>query len=155
MHNDPRNNLKFRVRRRISKTSSRENRYRRTSESVTEMVAVDDPSKSPEAFDGRCVLRHMRSAYREYAAALEYRSSSDFKNLLATIIYRAPKKRNSSFTWRELDHTLLHMRWLIEGAIEGLENTDQFTLADKVRWGLNELKDITESAKWVQVQLSR
>lgn len=148
MHDDPNNDVKFRIRKQISK--KRDNFNRRIS--VTEEVAVADPLKSPEASNGRCVLRHMRSAYREYADTLDYHSSGTFKNLLSTIIAWIPKRRNASFRWKELFNTLLHMRWLIESVIEGLERTGRFSLADGISCGLNELRNITEGAKLAQKQ---
>lgn len=143
MHHDPNNNVKFSVRKKISEVRQQSRRI-----STTEMVAVDDPLKSPEAFDGRYVLRHMRSSYREYADSLDYHSSSDLKILLATIIARVPKRRNPSFTWGALFETLFHMRWLVQSVVEGLQHTDRFSLAENIRWELNELQDITESAQW-------
>ena len=148
VHNDSSNDVKFRVRTRISKRKVDNNRCIFT----TQDIAVSNPSESPEASDGRLVLKHMCSAFRVYADVLDY-PSSEFKTHLSQIIGRTPRKRNPSLTWAILFNTLFLMRYFIEKVADVLESNDRYTLASLTRVGINELNDITENAKQAQ-QLS-
>ena len=141
MHDDPNNDVKFRTKKKVYDIKSRHIRT-----TVTKDVPVSNPAKSPEASDGRKVLKHMCQNYRQYADALNYQSSSDFKTMLKQIIGRVPTRRNHSLTWDSLFNTVYHMRNLMEIIGECLEQTDKFTLADHAQDGGKRLREIAESA---------
>ena len=148
VHNDPSNDVEFHVRRRISKRKVDNNLCILTTKDMT----VTNPSKSPEASDGRLVLKHMRSAHRVYGDVLGY-PSSQFKTYLSQIIDKTSRKRNPPLPWAILFNSLFLMRNFIKMVVDGLEGNDRYSLASLTRVGINELNDITENAKRAQ-QLS-
>ena len=141
VHNDPNNNVKFQTKKKVY--DAKEKRRRTT---VTEDVPVANPASSPEASDGRKVLKHMCQNYRQYAALLDFKSSFTFKSYMKQILGRIPKRRNPSLTWGALFNTLYHMRTFMENIGDGLESTDKFALAGFARDGAKRLREIAEGA---------
>lgn len=141
MHDDPNHDVKFRTKKKVYDIKLRD---RRTT--VTEDVPVPNPANSPEASDGRKVLKHMCQNYRQYADALNYKSSSNFKRNLKQIIGRIPKRRNHSLTWDSFFNTVYYMRSFMETIGECLEETDMFAIADCARDGAKRLREIAEGA---------
>ena len=151
VHNDPRNDVKFRVRKKIYKLRTDVNRHI----STTEDKAVD-PSECMEAFDGRRILKHLRSesAFRVYADILDI-SSSEFKKHLCEIIGRTQRRPNPSLTWPTLFDTLYRMRNFIDCVANGLEGSDKSSLAVVIQQGVNDFNDIIKNAEDAQQLLSQ
>ena len=141
VHNDPNNSVKFHTKKKVY--DAKEKRRRTT---VTEDVPVSNPASTPEASDGRKVLKHMCQNYREYAALLDFKSSFTFKSYMKQILGRIPKRRNPSLTWITLFDTLYRMQRFLENIGECLESTDKFALAGFACDGAKRLREITEGA---------
>lgn len=149
VHNDPGNDVKFHIKKKIS--TIKQNHRRAT---VTEDMPVASTSElqCPEAFDGRLVLRHMRRVdnFHEYADALDYRNPNDFKRDIGQILGRIPGRRNPSMTWVILFDTLYRMECFLKKAVEGLKCTNKFDLAPTISDSIQHLKDIIKKAKNAQ-----
>lgn len=149
VHKNPNNSVKFCTRKKI-RTIKKKNRRA----TLTEDVPVDSPMQCQEAFEGRCILRHMRQGknFYEYADVLHYHKPRELKSDIDQILGRIPGRRTPSLTWGSLFATLHCMESLLEKAHTGLQHANRF-LALKINEGINGLGDIIEKASHVQ-QLS-
>ena len=146
VHDDPKNDVKFRIRKKIH-----EKKLNHCRTTVTKDVAVSQPCKCPEAFDGRAVLRHMRYYVSCYASAIDYHGgSNDLKILIDRILGRVPRKRNHSLTWDALLNTLFDMRSLLEIIADALQDAANFKLSEQIKIGVRELQHITQCSTRAQ-----
>ena len=145
IHDDPANDVKFRIKK---KTTLDKQRHRRVT--VTEEVPASSPNdreQCPEAFDGPTILKHMRRGGNlpEYADALDFRSQ-DLKRAIDQILGRIPGKRNPTTTWDSLFDTLYRMTAFFTEISDGLTRNNKSTLASAVDEGKDQLESITEKA---------
>ena len=155
VHNDPSNSVKFHTRKKIHIIKDKHRRRRTT---VTEDVPVDSPSDSvrcPEAFEGRCILRHMHQGknFYEYADELDYHKPRELKSDIDQILGRIPGRRHPSLTWGSLFTTLNCMKSLLEKAYIGLQHANRLNLALKISEGISELDDIKKASHVQQLSL--
>ena len=148
VHNDTRNQVSFRVRKKTRKHKTHEHCCTYTMEDIP----VGDPSnytECPEAFDGRYILKHMQTNAAHYASFLDIRrgSSQSLKTSIDVILGCIPRKQNRSLTTDGLVHTLFYMEGLLETFEEGLQSTGRYNLAAHVKEGIGELSYIRTSAE--------
>jgi hypothetical protein len=146
VHNDPKNDVKFRVRRKIDK--QKPTKHRRTI--TTEDVPVSDPQdreQFPEAFTSRLLLQHMRKNAPFYTDFLSLRgSTNELRTPIDLVLWRIPRMRIPSLTSQAVVHTLFHMEGFLDLVTDGLESSEKFSLASDVKGGMSELRDIRNSA---------
>ena len=146
LHNDPGSGVKLNVRTKTRKQKMHNSCYIYEARDIP----VTDPSNGhwcPEAFDGRILLRHIRKHAPDYASILDIRGSSyDIKKPIDLILGMIPRRINPSLTTSGLVHTLFHMEGFLEIFFEGLESNGRHALAVYVKEGIDELKNIRNTA---------
>ena len=144
IHNDPRYDVKFRVRKMMCKKKTREH----CCSYNTEDVAANDPSNRfdcPEASDGRKVLRHIKRNASNYASFLELRESShDLKTPVDLVLGMV--RPNHSLTTAGLIHAIIQMEGLLETFLHSLTSTGRYDLVPYIEEGIKELQNIRSTA---------
>ena len=144
VHNDPRNDVKFRVRKKMCKKKMCEHCCTYNIQNV----AANDPSNwsnCPEAFDGRKLLRHIKRNASYYASFLELRGSShDLKTSVDLVLGMA--RPNHSLTTSGLVHALFQMEGLLGTILHGLTSVSRYELVPYIEEGLKELQNIRSIA---------